>query len=402
MAFANTDLSNATYTAPNTGGTLISALTKLSQVVSILDFGGDPTGSSDTGPALTNAINSLLNHSGTIIFPSGIFRFNGSPTFSLSGTQSVTLVGAGQDATELYFLGTGGLSFFLASTSIYLGCSAHIRDMTFTTSRPVSTSGSAIQLINNSTMAANPAVNACIDVTRVTMRGHEGYTQGGVWGTAINIIGVSNVNIIGCSVIGHGKVGAGIFISGNAQAIPVVINVTSCVFDGIQSGLVYGDYAQGVTISQSNFTGCQFGVIVSTSHADEGLLQLTIQASQFGACDNGVYMGAPVAGTMIIGNLFLTNTGQYAVNLYQNSGFSFIGNQVLTANSTSGYGITVGTTFSNVPVGSITGNVFNGQQIAVWLQAGSKGVNVQSNCYNVNSSNVINSGISNIIGGGSI
>lgn len=66
--------------------------------VSAVQFGADPTGVSDSSPAVQAAINALAATGGTITFPSGTFRFNSSLNWTNSTNNSIpgiTFSGAG-------------------------------------------------------------------------------------------------------------------------------------------------------------------------------------------------------------------------------------------------------------------------------------------------------------------
>ena len=74
-----TSAANDTFTPAGTGATATTVQAKLRESVSILDFGGDPTGTSDNSTACQNALASFpLNVGGTLVFPVGTYKFTAS------------------------------------------------------------------------------------------------------------------------------------------------------------------------------------------------------------------------------------------------------------------------------------------------------------------------------------
>jgi hypothetical protein len=130
LALAN--LSNATYTRNGTGAVPIALNQRLNSIVNILDYGGG-VGAIDNAPALSAALSALPSTGGSIIFPAGKFQFNSAVSFTLDANQSVSVVGAGMDATVLYWPNTDGIVFSYTSTADRTQCSALARDLTFST-----------------------------------------------------------------------------------------------------------------------------------------------------------------------------------------------------------------------------------------------------------------------------
>src|SRR5258706_1022620 len=167
--------------------------------LNIEDFGGKGDGSTDNSPLLASALAALGTKGGTIYFPAASSRylFNSGVSFNLpSGVFSVSIVGAGQDSTELYWPNaSGGITFNFNGIS----SSAHVRDLTLTTG--TTTGGDAIKLALSSSVA-NPALTALSDITRVTMRGSDGYAQTNYWTNCVNVANVSNINFDGVGIYG--------------------------------------------------------------------------------------------------------------------------------------------------------------------------------------------------------
>ena len=93
------DFSYAGYHA----GELPIPTTHPSPVLSVLDYGADATGSSDSSSAIQAAIDAL-NAGGTVLLPAGTYRLDGPVTV---GVSSVLVTGEGPEDTYLHFTAEG-------------------------------------------------------------------------------------------------------------------------------------------------------------------------------------------------------------------------------------------------------------------------------------------------------
>ena len=203
--------------------------------------------------------------------------------------------------------------------------------------------------------------------------------------------------------------GVGIEVAGAATSPGSVIysgvlNINASSFNTIGIGIVYGSNAQGLSISNSNFTGGQYGIL--TVPNEPGLDQLAITDSQFNVNVVGIFTQTAIAGLSVATNLFLLPAGSIGINLSQSGRDSIFGNtfQSITPNDPSGN--TNGIIVNNSVLGGtvITGNQFSQLTTAVWLQAQSTEVNVQSNSYDHDTNIVLNQSASNgnTVGGGAV
>ena len=88
------------YTAPFFGGVNQTITEKLSQTLSIVDFGADPTGQTDSSSAIQNALN-IINGGGCLFFPPGIYYYSTPLVLTVaSGSPGIYLYG--YDATLIY------------------------------------------------------------------------------------------------------------------------------------------------------------------------------------------------------------------------------------------------------------------------------------------------------------
>lgn len=376
----------------STKGATTAFVANHSPCQSILDYGGDNTGARNNDAALTALFAAEPVGQKCVYFAPGKFKFASPVSYTTVNTiESVTILGAGADLTELTWASGNGI------TINYLGPlnSAHVRDMTITTG----TAGGGTGLNLNQTAASipNPANTALSDVIGVVFRGADGYVVSDYWTTAINVFGVSNINFFGCVFDGNaafGGNGTGISISGSPSLNPVAFNITSCVFNWNTIGLDYGTYTQGVSVSQSNFTGGTYGIAALAGALN--LDQLTVQGSQFNQTTADILLTANIPNLMVIGNEFIVQTNAVGISLPQGGIYSIIGNTLVkNGGATSTNGIVINNSTSP---GVVSGNVFLNLTTAVNLQAGSTGVNVQANAYVGNTNNVVNAGAGNSVG----
>jgi hypothetical protein len=376
-----------------------SATAPVKSCPSIETYGGS-TGSADNGPALVAALTTSSGDGHCVSFPPGRFTFASAVTFRLpEGSASATLSGSGADVTDLYWPNGGGLTFeFVGQDN-----SVHVRDLSLTTG--TAGAGRALVLQQSAKLGGNPADSALSDVSTVSIRGADGYAVTDYWETGVAIVGVSNVNMTGLVVTGPGgeayaSHGQGVVLESIADEPLVVFNIAGASFNYLLKGLTYGNEVEGVTISQSNFTGDDYGIFVPGGL--HGLDQLAVTSSQFNCALAGVYVGSYTSDTLFSSNLFIvpnTGTGILLERAYL---YSAVGNAFNSgsASMTSSHpvGIEIGPTSGG---GTITGNLFDNMAAAVVLEKGSTGANVQSNEYSNDPVKVRNLGSGNQVGGGS-
>ncbi|PRE20291.1 hypothetical protein C6P78_03595 [Burkholderia multivorans] len=336
-------------------------------------------------------------------FPPGTYAFSSQFVYSLSSaTASITIEGAGPDVSILKWAAGGGLQVNYNGASN----SARVRNLSIVTG--ATGTGNGLVLSQTATSIANPANSAVSEITNVAIRGADGYAQTNYWGTGIYIYGVSNVNIVSSSVTGQGAgyttVGTGITIIGTSAAQGVQYNIIGSVIQYVGTGLIYGNYIQGVSVAQTNFTGDNYGIVVQTPA--QGQDQLTITGSQFNCKTTGIFDQIGIAGLSIYGNYIIVpyTTGNTATGIQLASvfGASITSNviQRIGSSNTNTNGVIVQGpgSVSGVITGNVLANLFTG----IWLTSASSNINVQSNAYTGNTnSNVLNQGTGNTVGGGS-
>lgn len=384
----------------NTSMTYPPVITGVCQ--NILSYGGAGDGVTANDTALASLLAAEPTGKKCVYFPPGKFKFASPVTYTMvNSIESLTITGAGADQTELTWGATNGL------TINYIGSfnTVHIRDLTVSTSGIGA--GTAIYLHQNATNLPNPALTALSDITNVTIRGADGYVQTDYWATGVNVYGVSNINFVGmqvwgpsCGGCGSGftTVGMGVNVSGTSTLFPVVFNFSGCYFGWIGSGIQYGAYVQGMTVTQTNFIGGSYGIVVPSGLIATTLDQLAVSNSQFNVGNAGIYEQTYVANSQFNGNLFLVASNSQGISLAQSCMYSITGNSFNLYSATNLNGIVIA---GSACGGVISGNTFSQMTTAVFLQSTSTGANVQSNFYLSNGTNVVNSGTGNTVGGGS-
>ena len=358
-------------------------------------FGASPT-STDCTAALNAALAVLATPGGEILFPAGEYTFLSPVTYTLpAGQLSVSVAGVGADATILYWPTGSGLTF-AASSAVH---SVHVRDLTIATG--VAGSGGTVGCaLTNSIQGGTLAQN---DFTRVTFRGIDGGNATDYWGTGLQIVGNGLVNYVGCLFYGPSaaNVGNGVSLAGNASGVfqySIVHNFYGCSFFYTGSGVVYGTYVQGVALTSCNFTNGQTGIYLPADAV--GAAQLTVVACQFECTGNCIDLAGPLPGLEVSASLFFIAANYAGIGsdgtLIQAAvtGNTFNGNNTTTGNS----GVFLDQSgAANV----ISGNAFYGLNQGIGLGPDSTNCNVQSNAYYDCSTDVVNAGTDNTIGGGS-
>ncbi len=367
----------------------------------IMDYGGVADGVTDNTAAFNAAIAACPVGQVAVYFPAGNFHFASSFTYTFpSGVASFRLQGAGVDITNLSFGNTSGPSLIAALNGPF--SSVHLEDFTLFATSPGGANYRGIFISQTVTPISNPANTAPSDLTRINIRGADGYIgPGGLYFVdAIFIDKASNINFTQVQVSGYPFQGNGCQIAGTSADIPVAFNFYGCTFNACATGLAYSNWTQGVTCVACNFTGNNYGI--ASSVGNSGLDELLVNSCQFNCYIAGISFGSPLGACSIMNNFFLVQNNSAGIAMSNTADTTIVGNTFNPAvlPRTAQTGIAIGT--YNVAGTVITGNSFLNLTTAVNLQAGSQFVNVQSNVYSANSTNTINNGTNNTLGGGSI
>ncbi|MFM0306287.1 glycosyl hydrolase family 28-related protein [Paraburkholderia sp. RL17-383-BIF-A] len=372
-------------------------------------YGAKGNGVADDTAAFSAALTQLyLLGGGKLVVPAGTFILSQRLTYALPGAlSSITIEGAGADITELRWTNaSGGLVFNYTSP----GHSSHARDLSITTTQV----GGGTGLSLNQTMSLNTFMQT--DIMRVTFRGANNLGSGGsaYWNQCYLVNGVCGTNVLGVTCYGPNNWGsvsnaAGGVYQGNPAAISnpgngyaIYHNIAMSTFNGLSFGITYGSYTQGMTISQVNCQNTTTGFYCPPG-ATGILAQLQIMSSQIACAGNGISIQSPILNVMIGLNNIISVNGNSGALITTPNGFSFVGNQCISGDASANLGISIGAPPSgSYAAGTITGNGFIGLNMAVLLESGSTGNNVQSNAYLNCTTKVNNLGTGNTVGGGSM
>jgi Pectate lyase superfamily protein len=364
--------------APIATGPTTAQWQQVGPAVNPVWWGADPTGVADS----TAAFNSALAASNHVVFPPGTYLLSSAISYSVPGGpgKSVLIEGSGADLTVLNWTSaTDGLDITLATQY----SSFHIRNLTLETSAAVGTAGSAISVVLT-TGSALPAVSAQSDISFVTIRGF-GEDSSRYWTTGIADVGASNVSVVTTSIFGCNTVGGcgtGVSITGlvSATQYAAAWSFTQLYTQQVNVGLELNSYVQGISVTQSQFIGEQFGILAPGSQT--GILDgLLVQSSSFNiqgngsACTtgngcHGVDLLSPWWDVQVANNVFELNTayGNAVQFAAANLRCSIFGNDILGGFTTGQTAVAViGTTTSC----NIIGNNFTYGSMAVGIAVGS-------------------------------
>jgi hypothetical protein len=378
------------YLSSATGAVTRSLPAKLGDLLSICDFGGVGDGTTDNSAALNAALAALGTGGGSIFFPPGKYYFASAISYSYPATNfyAVTIFGFGSNNTELYWNGTHGLTINCQNSTH----SFHMQGVSLTTGKAGSYDGLTL---NNSVLEGNFAQSTLKDVT---VRGDDGGQQTDYWAVGVKIVGLSNVNFYDVLVYGNapGTGGTGISVAGNAGTSPyfgLVYNLFGCGFYNNGIGFNYGTEIQGVSISTSNFTNGQTGILLPAGAT--GGAQLTVTGSQINTTANQIDIQAELASLIVTGNvIFVPANGSgilWGVGQGTGNQNTIVGNTFAGISATGSTGIAAEGTVGNT---TVSGNTFYNLANGIDL-SGANNWNVSTNSYASVTAEVINP-----IGGG--
>jgi Pectate lyase superfamily protein len=267
---------------------------------SIAAYGGS-TGSTDNTAAFNAAVAANPTNA-CVSFPPGTYTFLSPLTVNMpSGVAGgFSLSGAGPGTTKLKWPNAGG------GLTVWLGShqqSARFVGLDFMTGQ--ASGGTAITLAQ--TTSGGTVLDPMNVFDNVTAHGADGYSGTDYWNIGFHTSGVFNVNFISPYIAGNYAFNAtGILVEYGMQ-----FNIIGGNFLCVDKALVYGNYAQGVTVSSgSNFVCGNYGVFVPPTSL--GTDQLTITGSQFNMNKCGILEQASVSSTLITNNLFVAGNNTAA------------------------------------------------------------------------------------------
>lgn len=378
---------------------------------------GIPIGG-DSQPALASALAVLVAQAtggGAIRLQSFKHTLLSAVAFTFPSGQKpfrVTLIGDGEFGSTLYWPNSNGIQFTASDPSHTFS----VRDMALTTGSAAAFTGFAM---HQSAAATAPWQS---EFARVTFQGNNIGTE--YWATAI-APGLQSQITYDTVLINGVNAGIGVSLLGDTVGhnYSIVHNFDKCGFFGLATGLLYGDYVQGVTVSQSNFTNGTNGVVVASGVT--GILsQLAISDSQFNTAGDQISVGSLIGQLSMTGNLLTipaNHSGVYVATGGTIAASSIIGNQFDGASLTGSTGVfadgaIINATINGNVIGSmatgihcsdtlsastqvvVTGNVFGSLTIGTFMGTATSHFNVQANTYNAVGTIDVNNGTANNVG----
>jgi hypothetical protein len=356
-------------------------------------YGADPLGISDSLPALIAAVTVLPANGGCIQFSPGTFKFNSTFTFNYPVGQaysgySLGIYGSGITASRLLWPASNGI---VATTNEYYQ-SFHLRDLSVETGTPGTYTALTLTTTINEGNGLSDVLNVGFGTT--TAGTSSAFCGGGAgacnyWAVDGNIA-QSNVQFARdffYGDLGNGH-GIGLHFQGIGGPFKYSLNhhISNSYFWGLQYGVVYDSYTQGIEISNTYFGfGCYQG-IYSPSTADPGPagLEELLMSNDDVECSNAsVVLQGPVFEVQIVNSQLDNGSGASAI-LFGNTSFSntITGNWITGASTDNTNGIYAGGNGATLTNSTITGNVFTSEAVAIAFNQSDVNNTISGNTYN--------------------
>jgi hypothetical protein len=359
--------------------------------VAIEAFGGVGNGSTDTLAAWNAAVSSFRTKDICIKFGVGTYVFSNTASATPSGTAHIRIFGMGKSVTHL--LWNVNVAGMILTTGNEM--TVEVDGLDFETG---SFNTNTALAVNSSDCSGSKYSSHFNDLS---FRGQGSYLPSSYWTNDLLINNLSDVSATDVDFFGNrGNHTTGLtYQSSNPKTcVAIVLNVTHANFINDKIGFLYGKAAQGVTISQSNFANGLTGINVPVGSI--GTAQLSVSDSQFNTTNDQILIKGDLVGCQIMNNVFTVPASPWNgiyINNASANWFTILGNIFENTKTTGGDGIQVNANGAS-NVGTITGNGFYNLGFGVGLQAGSRHWTVASNSYNHVTTNVSNSGVSNLVG----
>jgi len=359
------------------------------------------------GDGVTNnntALQAALTAAGSggyLRIPCGSYKITAMMAVTVASGKRITVDGAGQECTRIAVSGAvDGLTFTLADET----AGVDIRGLTITTDQAGTQNGITIVKTTANTLEgyATPQSVRAVSFYGSDYPNASNPTE--YWGEGLTLNNVNNVAVDRMFFIGGGCLssqclGNGVKILGKGSgSYGVVFDINDSNFGLCDIGIVYGDWIQGVAVSSTNVTGCQYGIL--TAQAPTGSLdQLAVVNSQFNNTQVNIDANTGASGhiyhVQIANNLFFTLGGNTAISLKNAFNYSIVGN--VFEGGAPGIGIDLVTNDIN---GIVSGNVATG--LATGLKVDASGTFaktiVSGNRFNNNTTDIsVGAGVTGII-----
>lgn len=370
------DANSVTFTAEGDGAVTRSMQSKLSEFISVKDYGALGNGVADDSNAFQKAIAQALEGGfGGVRVPAGIYSIGSAVTVSLLDQGGFSLVGDGPDLTEIRVTGASGngLAITSGTGNWWLNVAPHnpvvLRDFTLSTTK--TNIGTGISL-NMGSVEGRPAPPIILE--RISIRAHNGF--GFYFANGIDLLDASNVHAHSVAITQGGPgntngVGVDIRASG-ATTDPTCIKFTACEVVYGQYGWRIGDYVEGVYLTQCDAINTVSKVYHHTTTGESGLHVIGGHANCSGPC----YDIDGVFDHTIANVLMYSSAGSAAWRgiKVRNSGSATYTGNIMRAGAVAGE---IGIDIDSVPNEALHGYTISGNHFSNIDSAGVLGVNAR-------------------------
>lgn len=350
-----------------------AAATPVSDCSSIETFGGKADGSTDNLAAWNAAVATLGSKDVCIKFGPGVYNFSDGAIAALKPNISIKVRGSGKGVTHLVWTrDTHGMILQTGNQQ-----TVDIQDISFETS--VANSHNALTVKSQDCTGARRSSS----INNVSFSGDGYYPFPHYWTYGLVIYGLSFVNLNQLDFFSdaNGNHMNGLtWDSPNAPAcFAIVLNASQLSFIGGNVNFTYGNFVQGVTLTQSNFTNGKIGILVPGTSVNTA--QLTVSDSQFNTSEEQVFIQAPILGAQFHHNTFTIPANHTGIHIANGAYFNIDGN--IFFNETGVSGMTGVQIDGNLPqnAGVITANAYSHLSYGNSLMGGTSGWTVQANSY---------------------
>lgn len=332
-------------------------------------YGADPTGTTDSTSAFTNALSTLYSAGGgKILIPSGKYVLSGSAPINLSGMSNITFEGTGGfnpagaagAGTVLYYEGASAADCFDVTGA---GTGIVFRNIAF---NGVSSSwtGNYINVANSASVLANLSIENCEFLMTNTTSA-----------SGVKLGSVAAAVFKNCSFSG-GVAG----IASNATYTSTEVNVQNCYFTGSTTNLQFS--GQNLTALSNYFTGGTTGIQVSGGSSSP-----VIKGNNFNSLTTGIVtvdtVGVDISNNSFTNCTTATTYNTAAANLATNGNFengltgwtalgsatqSVIFTDTILGDAELGQYVTNGSVLGGAQNTSFTGVAATAYQVSCWVK----------------------------------
>lgn len=216
---------------------------------------------------------------GTVTAPCGTYKIGQNIAQTLANLGHITFIGGGSGCTKLLFSG-GNFGLTINWGGLYGSVSFY--GVTIETDQ-INPSQPGLSIVNNNTLGGSNNLsfgsNNFYDVVFTTDHAFTAPTPTHYWGTGFFDQSVSEVNFWGGSCnFGTGITSGKCYsINGTSSEEAIVINFNGVATFNCDTGVFYGNFVEGVYLTNFQSTGCNTGVITTGTNQDS----LVITGSQF-------------------------------------------------------------------------------------------------------------------------